>query len=173
MHHDTPNNALSPASIAVALGLYLDACTTIDGGAFKWATRNCLHFAGGWWLRATGLDPLVDLAMPASAAAARRWLRSQGAQLVDLVGPRIARIRMDPRLARVGDLVALRADDALLAHAGRTCNRLGVGIAIGICTGRLVAGLTPAGGVAHVSMACALAAWPLWDNQAEALAKAA
>lgn len=165
MYPDTLALAASPSAIAAELCRYLDAAAGgfASGLPFNWASRNCAHFAGNWWLRATQVDALLGLAMPASAAAARRWLRGQGAPLVDLVGPRIGRSRIAAAFAQVGDVVALQADTVVLAHAGRGAagKGTGAGVALGICTGRLAAGLAPDGRVVHVPMARALCAWPL------------
>ena len=139
-------------STAALLASYLDS---IDGSVpFDWATNNCSHFAAGWWQAVTGADPLHGLAMPADAAAAAQWLAQRGTTLADLVAQRIARPRIDPRLAQPGDLV-------IVAAVG-----CGMGAALGVCAGRLAAVLGIDGRLIRGPMSWALHAYPLDEARA-------
>lgn len=140
-------------STPVLLASYLD---TIDGSVpFNWATNNCAHFAGRWWHAATGNDALLGLPMPATADAAAPWLAQQGGSLASVVGLRIARERIDPRLAQAGDVVIIGRGYA------SACGSAGIGAALGICTGRLAAMLSTEGRVAFGPMVGVSAAFPL------------
>ena len=109
----------------------------IDGSMpFDWQTNSCAHFAGNWWLAVTGDDALLGLAMPATAEAAGPWLAQHGGSMSDLVGLRLGRRRIDPRLAQAGDVVIIGRGYA------PACGAAGIGAALGICTGRLAAMLS-------------------------------
>lgn len=141
------------ASIPALLTSYLDG---IDGSQpFDWTTNNCAHFAGNWWLQATGCDALLGLPMPATADAAAPWLAQHGGSLAGVVGLRIARERIDPRLAQVGDVVIIGRGYA------PTCGAAGIGAALGICTGRLAAMLSVDGRRVFGPMVGVSAAFPL------------
>lgn len=141
-------------STATLLASYLDQ---VDGrSAFDWRTHNCCHFAAGWWLAATGTDPLQGLDMPASANEALRWLARRGGTLVDLVAERTGRPRIDPRMAQAGDLLIINA-------AGWFDG--GIGAALGICGGRLAVMLSAEGRLVRGPMASALHAFPLEDGR--------
>lgn len=140
-------------STAALLSSYLDS---IDGSVpFDWSTNNCAHFAGNWWQAATGNDALLGLAMPSTAEAAGPWLVQHGSSMSDLVGLRVARRRLDPRLAQAGDVVIIGRGYA------PTCGVAGIGAALGICTGRLAAMLSIEGRVVFGPMVGVSSAFPL------------
>lgn len=130
-------------STPALLASYLDSIGSVP---FDWATNNCAHFAGNWWLQATGNDALLGLPMPATADAAGHWLAQHGGSLAGVVGLRIARERIDPRLAQAGDVVIIGRGYA------PACGAAGIGAALGICTGRLAAMLSAEGRVAFGPM---------------------
>lgn len=128
----------------------------IDGSQpFDWSTNNCAHFAGNWWSVVTGNDALLGLPMPATADAASPWLVQHGSSLCDLVSLRLARRRLDPRLAQAGDVVIIGRGYA------PTCGAAGIGAALGICTGRLAAMLSIEGRVVFGPMVGVSSAFPL------------
>lgn len=130
---------MSPQQIATDLAAYLSG---INGTQpFDWQTNNCAHFAGRWWRQATGADALLDLPMPDTAEAAAGCLAAMGANLAAVVGRRLARRRIDPRLAQAGDVVIIGRGYA------PACGSAGIGAALGICTGRLAAMLSVEGRV--------------------------
>jgi hypothetical protein len=132
------------ASTAALLTGYLGS---IDGSVpFDWAANNCAHFSGNWWLQATGNDALLGLPMPATAEAAADCLAAMGGSLAAVVGRRIDRQRIDPRLAQAGDLVIIGRGYA------PSCGAAGIGAALGICTGRLAAMLSIDGRVVYGPM---------------------
>ena len=114
----------------------------IDGSRpFDWSRNNCAHFAGAWWHLATGNDALLGLAMPAAAEDAPACMAEMGSSLGAVVGLRLARERIDPRLAQAGDVVIIGRGYA------PSCGSAGIGAALGICTGRLAAMLSTEGRV--------------------------
>jgi len=144
--------AMSPG-IPALLTAYLGS---LDGAQpFDWAAHNCAHFAGHWWLQATGNDALLGLPMPATAEAAGPWLAQQGGSLAGLGGLRRARPRSDPRRAQSGDVVIIGRGYAPSFGA------VGIGAALGICTGRLAAMMSPEGRVVFGPMVGASAAFAL------------
>lgn len=68
---------------------------------FAWGSMDCVHFAAGWLVHATGRDYLADLPKWASAKEAHRLIKKLGG-LEKAVDERLARI--DPRFATDGDL---------------------------------------------------------------------
>lgn len=134
-----------------ALGAYLREFGL--RGVFDWHARNCCHLVGGWWLRATGVDALAGIAMPRTAAAARRWLRGQRTTLRDLVTEHTGRQPIRPSQARVGDLMG-------------ASTKAGVGMALGICTGPALAMLDEHGCVQLTQRSVACIAWPLREGDA-------
>lgn len=128
----------------------------IDGSRpFDWQTNNCAHFAGNWWSEVTGNDALLGLTMPATAESAGAWLAQRGSSLCNLVSLRLARRRLDPRLAQAGDVVIIGRGYA------PTCGAAGIGAALGICTGRLAAMLSVEGRVVFGPMVGVSSAFPL------------
>lgn len=146
---------MTPSQIAADLSAYLDRQTGLR--AFHWANHNCAHFALGWWRQVTGCDALAGIAMPRSAEAARRWLRGQGASLATEVAVRIERRAMDARLATLGDLVIVGRQGLPTG----TAVGHGIGAALGICSGRLVALLGGDGRVVQLPMVAAQVAFAL------------
>lgn len=142
-------------SIPTLLTHYLSA---IDGTVpFGWQTNNCAHFAGNWWLQATGNDALLGLAMPATSEAAADCLAAMGGSLAAVVGRRLVRRRIDSRLAQAGDIVIIGRGYAPACGAG------GIGAALGICTGRLAAMLSIDGRVVFGPMVGVSGAFALRD----------
>lgn len=135
------------------LASYLDS---INGAVpFDWSTNNCAHFAGNWWQLAAGRDPMLGLAMPATSEAAADCLAAMGSSLAAVVGRRLERQRIDPRLAQAGDIVIIGRGYA------PSCGAAGIGAALGICTGRLAAMLSIDGRVVFGPMVGVSAAFAL------------
>jgi hypothetical protein len=149
-----------PAAVVADLARYLDEFTAGGAAPFSWPNRNCAHLAGGWWQRATGTNPLAGLEMPDSGAAALRWLGRRHLTLADAVTQYTGRAPLaSPHLAQMGDVVALAGAAGLTAGPG-------AGLALGICTGRLVALITLGGAIGYAPLHGALWAWPLQAGRA-------
>lgn len=143
----------TPTNSHALLASYLDSITGAQ--PFDWHTHNCGHFAGHWWAAATGNDALLGLPMPPTAEAAGTWLVQQGSSLGSLVGQRLARRSIDPRLAQAGDVVIIGRGYAPSGGAA------GLGAALGICTGRQAAMLSKDGTVVYLPMVGVSSAFPL------------
>lgn len=131
-------------NIPLLLTHYLDGIAGAQ--PFDWPSHNCGHFAFNWWRAATGADVLAGLAMPATAAACAGWLVQHGGSLAALVTQRTGCTRIHPHLAQVGDVVIIGRGYATAANA------VGLGAALGICTGRLAALLGSDGRVVFAPM---------------------
>jgi len=115
---------------------------------FSWPGGNCGHFGGRWVARVEGFDPMADLPVTPSRAAARKLQHRRGGMLA-LVTRQLNREPISPAFARTGDLVLLPlvGDDPEAK-------------ALGICAGGGVAAfVTAAGPVAFLPVARAEAAW--------------
>lgn len=112
--------------------------------AFDWASANCCHFGGGWANELRGADPMAGLPPTPTAAAARRLLRKLGGSLAAACTLQLEVEPFDPKLAKLGDLVALTIQ--------------GGASALGICIGRY-AYCVHEGGVCQLPMRDATHAW--------------
>ena len=114
---------------------------------FSWSTANCTHFAGAFVADVEGRNPLADVTMPATLAAARRMLTQEGG-LHALVTAALARPSIAPTLAQLGDVVLL----AVSEHDADAQ-------ALGLCCGEYAAAVTAEGGLTMHPMTNGLAAW--------------
>lgn len=90
---------------------------------FAWGLNDCCFFASDWVLLATGKDFAAEYRGKfSSALPALRYLKDHGG--VEAFVERAGGKRIDPRLARRGDVVA---------------RDVGSGIGLGVCIGALAA----------------------------------
>lgn len=96
---------------------------------FKWGVNDCCLFAADWLLYSTGNDFAVDYrGKYSSALSARRLVDAAGG--VEAIVERAGGVRLDPRLAQRGDIVA---------------RDVGNGTALGVCIGSAAAFLAADG----------------------------
>jgi hypothetical protein len=104
---------------------------------FQWGTHDCCQFARGAITAITGSDPMPDIEIYATAAAAARILRRHGGIEHLPIEAGLSEIHLP--LAQRGDLVSY--------DAGRR-------IALGICIGRDSVFAAPAGLAFAATMRC-------------------
>lgn len=128
---------------AALLEDYLDLWRAMH---FRWASANCAcHFAAGWVRLIEGRLDLADIEI-GSAMDAARVVASHGG-LSEATTQRLGRASIDPKQAKVGDLVLLPGP-----HFG----------ALGICNASTAAALASGGfGIEFVEMTAAQAAWEI------------
>jgi hypothetical protein len=110
---------------------------------FGWGSHDCVLFAAGWVLEATGVDPIGDIRDQwADERSALRLIKSLGG----------LRFAVDERLGNpISTALAWRGD--LILH--EITERPG----LGICLGAEFAAPTEDGGLSFVPMSAARMAW--------------
>jgi hypothetical protein len=121
-----------------ALARYIDAHRDTP---FGWGAFDCVRFAAGWVLEATGVDPVVDL----------QWtdMRSALTVLEQLGGLRVA---VEDRLGSpISAAIAWRGDVILHEITERP--------GLGVCVGADFAAPSEDGGLMFIPMSAARMAW--------------
>jgi hypothetical protein len=134
---------MTPSRTADTLRSYLNRCASLR---FDWARWNCVDFAAGWVLQATGRG--LKVALP-HAQTPREW-RAAMQQVGGMLAHTSSVLGVDPLPhgeARTGDLVML---------PGRM-----VGRALGVRCVDQIACLGYPGGIAMRPLEEAIACWPL------------
>ena len=116
---------------------------------FSWSTWHCCHFASSWVAFATGRDHMANKPTVADVRSARRAVNSFGGNLQVAISNELGAQPINPKLAKLGDIVLLPAD-----------NDEGVGL-VGICNGRVSFFLNESGGITSIPTEQAQCAWAI------------